>query len=1148
MKKSRHNHFLIALLALVGAALPSTHAADLFWDGGNIGGTGDGAGTYASGTWSTANANWDQGAGLSRLAWNNANLDTAIFAGTFAAGLRTITIASDITVNQIQVLTGSTGGNRYDIGASATQNDSAITFGGTYTSEFPAITGNASFVNTQFNAKITADLSAAGGLVVKHGSDGTNPTSGRLAFLNFNNDFIGDLVLTGGNLSIATPHQGWGNPANRLNLQGGSLFASGVGVATVDREIVVSAASGINCNATGSLVMDLTGAITGSASLTRYNSGNAGGDVRFSGDLSGFSGMIENTGVGVLTIQSTSQSAGGWIVNGGTLKLNTADDTHIANGAGKANLIINGGTLDMNGKSETINGLSGSTGTVRNNLLDTDSTLTLGDGDASAVFGGTLANGAGTLALTKIGSGSQTIGNATHSGPTLVSAGGLILAGSMPDSTITVATGASLAVTSTGKDLGSLTLENGSTFSAPLGPIGSADYLLVRETLTLGDGGTVTLVPTFADAPETGVHDFVFTNGGISGTSSLVADFSANGPTRVSGTAQSDGFNITLTITTLGANLVWNIGGATSLWSVDGDANFLIGASPGKFLQYDHVTFGPTSTAGTIQLAGTLLPASVTVDSSDNFAFAGTGRLDGSASLTKSGTGTLTIDTSNVNSGNTSVTAGTLAVNGSLGAGDLTVDPGATLTGGGTAAGTALIDGTVAPGTGVGTLSLGTTVLSGTLACDIDGDQADVLAVTGNLTLDDATLPLNLIQPPTRFSYVIATYTGTLIGTFAAVPAGYVVDTSVPGKLLLWQQAATLPPADSITFEQDQGYPTAGSDVSTAPVPNRTTNLPFDGINGWSQSTSSNGSRVHATASSGSYFGGQSFGASGTGTYIGGKNGAIARTGANTLSFDSTGGATLGFFKDGNGNDAFDQTADTGMQFSVGGGAGQFYYRNAGFGTQFNGTGLGGAAGHWFRTLVTIGESIDGSRTISMAIRNLTLDANVDFDPETEGVQPWTFTVTDAQFGTAPELSDGIFVRATGTARIDNIRATSVAPPAGGGYADWALANGITGGIDGDHDNDRVANGIEFFMGESGNGFTAMPELGADRKITCTMGDDYTGAYGPDADYVLESSTTLGGWMPVPAGQVQFLGKDVSYTLPAGEDRIFVRLKVLGPQ
>lgn len=294
MKKSRHNHFLIALLALVGAALPSTHAADLFWDGGNIGGTGDGAGTYASGTWSTANANWDQGAGLSRLAWNNANLDTAIFAGTFAAGLRTITIASDITVNQIQVLTGSTGGNRYDIGASATQNDSAITFGGTYTSEFPAITGNASFVNTQFNAKITGDLSAAGGLVVKHGSDGTNPTSGRLAFLNFNNDFIGDLVLTGGNLSIATVHQAWGNSANRLDLRGGSLFASGIGTTAVDRNIVVSAASGINVNATGSLEVGLSGAITGSANLTQYNSGNAGGNVVLSGDLSGYTVTVES--------------------------------------------------------------------------------------------------------------------------------------------------------------------------------------------------------------------------------------------------------------------------------------------------------------------------------------------------------------------------------------------------------------------------------------------------------------------------------------------------------------------------------------------------------------------------------------------------------------------------------------------------------------------------------------------------------------------------------------------------------------------------------------------------------------------------------------------------------------------------------------
>src|SRR6185369_17707860 len=76
------------------------------------------------------------------------------------------------------------------------------------------------------------------------------------------------------------------------------------------------------------------------------------------------------------------------------------------------------------------------------------SVLTLGDNNATASFTGTIQNGTGgqTLAITKIGSGTQTLsGNLTYTGDTTVNAG-----------TLAIPTGTSLA--------GSNVIVNGGTF------------------------------------------------------------------------------------------------------------------------------------------------------------------------------------------------------------------------------------------------------------------------------------------------------------------------------------------------------------------------------------------------------------------------------------------------------------------------------------------------------------------------------------------------------------------------------------------------------------------------------------------------------------------------------------------------------------
>src|ERR1022692_2658109 len=111
-------------------------------------------------------------------------------------------------------------------------------------------------------------------------------------------------------------------------------------------------------------------------------------------------------------------------------------------------------TWNLNGFSETINGLitsgTASTCTIANNLAATASTLTLGDNDQSGTFGGTIQDGTGTVALTKIGAGIETLsGTVSYSGSTTVNGGTLALissSGALSSSAIQINTNAVLDV------------------------------------------------------------------------------------------------------------------------------------------------------------------------------------------------------------------------------------------------------------------------------------------------------------------------------------------------------------------------------------------------------------------------------------------------------------------------------------------------------------------------------------------------------------------------------------------------------------------------------------------------------------------------------------------------------------------------------
>lgn len=107
---------------------------------------------------------------------------------------------------------------------------------------------------------------------------------------------------------------------------------------------------------------------------------------------------------------------------------------------------------------------------------------------------------------------------------------------------------------------------------------------------------------------------------------------------------------------------------------------------------------------------------------------------------------------------------------------------------------------------------------------------------------------------------------------------------------------------------------------------------------------------------------------------------------------------------------------------------------------------------------------------------------------------------------------------------------------AAGGYTSWAAANAGGQTADLDHDGDGVKNGVEFFMGETGSGFTANPAA-VNGTVTWPKSAAFSGTFR------VETSTDLIHWTDVTGAAVDH-GTSVSYTLPTGNPKLFVHLVV----
>ena len=245
--------------------------------------------------------------------------------------------------------------------------------------------------------------------------------------------------------------------------------------------------------AAGSSISTSTGT-TVSPNINLSSSGDVEftGNGTYSGSISG-SGNLNKTGSGTVILSGSNSYTGSTKVDAGTLRVSSTNSV-----PSNHTLISNGGTYDVNSNVE-LAGLSGSGG-----ISISSGTLTLNN-SSNQSFSGIISGSGG---FTKNGSGSFTLlNNNTHTGTTTISAGELIVKGSLSNSSnISVASGSTYTLDNDDtvgslSGAGTIAVPSGmtltsnassnSTFSGNL----SGDGTFVKNgsgTLTLSGANTIT--------------------------------------------------------------------------------------------------------------------------------------------------------------------------------------------------------------------------------------------------------------------------------------------------------------------------------------------------------------------------------------------------------------------------------------------------------------------------------------------------------------------------------------------------------------------------------------------------------------------------------------------------------------------------------
>lgn len=279
-----------------------------------------------------------------------------------------------------------------------------------------------------------------------------------------------------------------------------------------------------------------------------------------------------------------------------------------------------------------------------------------------------------------------------------------------------VATGGGLttAVTPTAGTInfsGSLAFNGGAiVYDMAPTPAGANDLILVSGTTSVAGGGVVQ--PNFLAGTPAAGQTYTFLQS-TSGFTDAVSGWTVAWPGRgPKPTVFIDGnfLKFTTTSATAGASLVWS-GAVDANWDVEATQNWVNGVTPDKFFQGDDVVFNDTGNNTDVVVTVPVAPASILVDAdTKNYSFSGNS-IGGTGILTKRGTSTLTINNTN------------------------------------SFAGAALEEGTVALGAntgglGAGTLTMGAAGLGATLTTTggfLSNGTLQLAGGNNQLTVDNAT-------------------------------------------------------------------------------------------------------------------------------------------------------------------------------------------------------------------------------------------------------------------------------------------------------------------------------------------------------------------------------------------------------------------------
>lgn len=461
---------------------------------------------------------------------------------------------------------------------------------------------------------------------------------------------------------------------------------------------------------------------------------------------------------------------------------------------------------------------------------------TIGALNTDSTFAGSFA---GNARLIKTGSGILTLtGHSSHTGNTDVNAGALALLGSFGTSSVSIAANATLS--GTGTMAGSLTTAAGAIIS-PGAENGRAAGTLTAASLNLSspvlafdlsnnpnsgndrlqvaNGGTIQLTGNVQfvfqlthGSLSPGTYELITTSGPLQATN---VTFSSNLPTgsrqtfslEHSPSGASPGF-VRLVVTGSNANLTWT-GSGGGIWDVQNTTAWS-GASPATFFGGDQVTFTDSASSGSVTIARTVTPQSITVQNSTARAYTFSGApIAGAASLVKSGNGSLTLNIAQHTLTNCSITNASAQATVSS---TTNLLPGMTVTGSGIPLGTtiaAVVNATTLTLSQNATLTSTTSTLVFETRHSFGGGtflQGGSLILSSNATPTSGSItapanPFGLGTGPITFqggSLRLHGHTDNLNGIYGALPNDLIVPAGQTGALFDTVRGINAPPYSSL--------------------------------------------------------------------------------------------------------------------------------------------------------------------------------------------------------------------------------------------------------------------------------------------------------------------------------------------------------------